>query len=76
MAVVTKYICDGCGAEKGLVNHWWMTWENGVIWEVMTFDETRIFHLAYCGESCVSKAFSEWMRARSEQGKDTDTGKG
>lgn len=68
MPVVTKYICDGCGKEKGLVNHWfkisvhsksiglWTWLENGSSAADM-----------YCGEKCVLAAISKWMQERKEE---------
>jgi hypothetical protein len=77
MPVVTKYICDGCGIEKGICNHWFLiasgkfsseilAWTNSVPYESML--------PIFCGEKCVLAALSKWMQERKDQ--DTDTGKG
>lgn len=79
MPVVTKYICDSCGAEKGVTNHWFK------ITSSRSSDRSGLEFMAvwswasqhdkapmYCGEKCVLAALSKWMQERKDQ--DTDTG--
>jgi len=58
--VTQQYICDGCGAVKGVANHWYTlavardlmqirTWRTGVV-------ELGVLHL--CGEGCLQRAIS------------------
>lgn len=75
MPVVKKYICDGCGIEKGVCNHWFLVSWGQYSCEVLTWtnnalDQQRI--PMYCGEKCVLAALSKWMQGRKDQ--DTDTG--
>lgn len=76
MPVVTKYICDGCGKEKGLTNHWFMFRHDPEDCTLYTWiqDEEDSGVTMFCGESCVLAAISKWMQERKEQ--DTETGKG
>lgn len=68
------FYCDGCGIERGSVNHWWETYENTACWEVTPFDEKDIKRdpkiRIFCGQQCVTKALSTYMeqhRATSEK---------
>lgn len=74
MPVVTKYICDGCGKEKGLTNHWWLANNDGSSLLVRPFRSNTDGFRIYCGENCMLAAISKWMQERKEQ--DTETGKG
>ena len=65
MAQKIVFLCDGCGHEKGEVNHWFETYENQVCWEVTQFshiDAAKDSKIKiYCGQQCVMKAFSEYL---------------
>ncbi len=65
MPVVTKYICDGCGAEKGETNHWFRM---GADRDAITFAEWSMgaYPRLFCGEKCVLAAISKWMQERKE----------
>ena len=72
MPVVTKYICDGCGAEKGETNHWLVTWRNEVgislvVWKKLNGQGSGFIQELHCGERCASKAISQWMQERKDQ---------
>ena len=68
--------CDGCGATKGTVNHWWMVAEKlmhpangdnppvaGIV--VIPWDERFVKQVKhYCGQACIQKAVSEFMGAK------------
>lgn len=77
MPVVTKYICDGCGKEKGETNHWFRVsgdWSGEKYGIKVSKWNTDIGGFVMCGESCVLAAISKWMQAQKSQ--DTETGKG
>lgn len=73
MPIVTKYICDGCGKEKGATNHWFRV-RNFKLSNVVTTWEVGELGEMCCGEACVLAAISKWMQERKD--KDTDIGKG
>lgn len=71
MPKITKYICDGCGKEKGETNHWFRGSKGNNYQGIKTTwisewtledDNTGM----YCGEACVLKAVSEWMQAQKD----------
>jgi len=71
MPIITKTICDGCGAEKKSENHWWRIVPSGAELRVMPLERTIVFSerladdgYVLCGEFCVTKKVSEWMGAQ------------
>ncbi len=71
MSLVTmQYKCDGCGAVKGDVNHWWVGWveSDGQIsiapWdsEEAAIIDRKHFH----GAECVHKFVSEAMTKKAD----------
>lgn len=62
MAHKTTYYCDGCGAEKKEVNHWWIA-DDHKEFVIFPFDpiDIAVDSKLYCGQSCVLKAVSEYM---------------
>jgi hypothetical protein len=68
MAQKTTYYCDGCGREKGEVNHWFGVRVDEEGWTLKSFSYTGVHHI-YCGQECVHKALSEYMeRCREKVG--------
>ena len=65
MPVVTKYICDGCGVEKGETNHWFHSRVDSYGFTVSGWD--RAGQGIHCGEKCVLAALSKWMQERKDQ---------
>lgn len=57
----TNYYCDGCGKEKGEVNHWFIVRADQEGFTVSPFMPSGHSGCIYCGQSCVIKAFSEYL---------------
>jgi len=69
MPIVSKVICDGCGAEKKSENHWWVLAAGiGAIWIQVFNPQEKVADGAFvlCGEPCVHKKISEWMGAQTK----------
>jgi hypothetical protein len=84
MPKINQYKCDGCGAEKGATNHWWVVNADECGFVVIPLDlyeaadriapgklGGEIFFA--CGEACVIKKVSQLMgemqRADAAEGK-------
>jgi len=67
MPVVTKYICDGCGVEKGETNHWFKVTMNMGFFSIWSWNEQPSPVVMLCGEKCVLAASSKWMQERKDQ---------
>jgi hypothetical protein len=65
MKLETPYKCDGCGKQKGPGSPWWVRITDIPEmfsvrpWHATIADEAAIEH--YCGQECLSKAFTKWM---------------
>ena len=66
MPVVTKYICDGCGAEKGETNHWFKITKSADFIGIWTWPEQPDSAPMFCGEKCMLARISKWMQERKE----------
>jgi len=68
MAKVDTYQCDGCGAQKGNLNHWFRLGVQDVSLGIYTWaggdatDDDKHF----CSDECVIKAVQQWLSARKE----------
>ncbi len=72
MGLTTVVSCDVCSSQKGADNHWWIAWtshEDGV-------PEMHVAALKFpsgpdvmylCGEQCVTKTVSKFMRSGGSQ---------
>lgn len=61
MAQRTILICDGCGAEKREVNHWFGVGIYGEEFAIRPFASRMVSDSIYCGQACVIRALSEHM---------------
>jgi hypothetical protein len=75
MPIITKTICDGCGAEQMSENHWWLIKSTGSgNWLKITPlanispEDIEPDDMLFCGEACAMKKVSEWMSARMATG--------
>ena len=67
MPIISKVICDGCGAEKKSENHWWVLSPGFRVFAIQALDKQAKVsdsELVLCGEPCVHKKISEWMGAQ------------
>lgn len=61
-------VCDQCGIEKKDTNHWFMVDVASDAFSIYTWTENLLYK-HYCGEKCVSIAFSAWadrLKPKSE----------
>lgn len=70
MAKSEVYICDGCGKQKGEVNHWWMINAGSLRFglSLLQFEEEMAKlpnYKHYCGRECALKAVSAWMNEQA-----------
>lgn len=67
MPIVSKVICDGCGAEKKSENHWWVITPGLRVITIQVLDgQSKISEgeFVVCGEVCAVKKISEWLGAQ------------
>ena len=57
------YYCDGCGAEKKEVNHWYATRIDSEGFTVRPIEGCGSYSRIYCGQGCVTEALSKYMEA-------------
>ena len=66
MARLETYVCDGCGAIKKEVNHWWNVrvgdhyQTKSPVMEIQTHRHPTS-DITLCGIECVQKFASQWM---------------
>lgn len=61
MSQKITYYCDGCGAEKKEVNHWYAASVAGTNFMVGELKFSVAGDRVYCGQQCLIKALSEHL---------------
>ena len=66
MSIITKRVCDMCGAAQGETNHWFTgnSSEDSVL--IRTYRYRNPTEVDLCGEQCVLAFVQRWLRRQKE----------
>ena len=67
MSIVTKRVCDICGAEQGETNHWFFGFEDAEM-VCIASENTGVPEPTrdLCGERCALEFVQGWLREQKE----------